>query len=229
MCVICRAEWEPNVVWAHGRSRRHAGFHTSLTEIWQLTVALAVLTVAFAFFLGDEGVRATPGSLSHLGLVERLLIAFVAVGSGFILHELMHKFVAQWYGHWAEFRAQLWGLAAPIPLVLALGVIFAAPGAVVISGFVRQNENGIISAAGPFTNLVIALIALPFTLRIGTAETFGHDLASAALQVNAVLGIFNLIPFGPLDGRKVLRWNKAVYFVLLAGALALLLFSFGAL
>lgn len=217
-------EYEPRVVYGSNGPRR-TGFHTSGTEILHLIVAVIVLTVAFGFFLGgiglsDEGLARRSDALVSGGtLVELFIIAFVAIGSGFILHELMHKFVAQYYGHWAEFRAQLLGLLIPIPLVLFLGFIFAAPGAVVISGFVRKHENGIISAAGPGTNIVIALIALPFQLGAGTVDTLGFRIAEVALIANGFLAVFNLLPFGPLDGKKVLAWNKPVYFGLLAAGL----------
>jgi Zn-dependent protease len=39
-------------------------------------------------------------------------------------------------------------------------------------------------------------------------------LAGAA--INAFMALFNLIPFGVLDGLKVFRWNKQVWLVLLA-------------
>ncbi|ENO12473.1 Peptidase family M50, partial [Thermoplasmatales archaeon SCGC AB-539-C06] len=38
--------------------------------------------------------------------------------------------------------------------------------------------------------------------------------------VNVFLGVFNLIPFGPLDGKKILRWNAIAWaFLLIIGAI----------
>lgn len=222
-----RAEWEPEVY--YGAGRRRASFHTSTIEVVHLIVALGILTAAFAFWLG--GVRVGDGGfvrqptgfgLSTVALPELFIIAFVAIGSGFILHELMHKFVAQYYGHWAEFRAKAFGLAIPIPIALFTGFIFAAPGAVVISGFVRKHENGIISAAGPLTNIIIGFIALPFTMVLGSVDTLGFRIATVTLIGNAFLAIFNMIPLGPLDGRKVLAWSKTVYFLVVGMAILLM-------
>jgi len=44
--------------------------------------------------------------------------------------------------------------------------------------------------------------------------------------VNALLGTFNLLPFGPLDGVKVIRWNGIVWSILLAISIILLVFIF---
>ena len=44
-------------------------------------------------------------------------ISLVAVSTGFLMHELMHKFVAQRYGAWAEFRV--------FPLGLMMAILFS--------------------------------------------------------------------------------------------------------
>jgi len=44
------------------------------------------------------------------------------------------------------------------------GIVFAAPGAVMIMGMVSREENGRIAAAGPITNMVIAVIFLLVSL-----------------------------------------------------------------
>ena len=40
--------------------------------------------------------------------------------------------------------------------------------------------------------------------------------------MNALLGTFNLIPLGPLDGVKVIRWNGVVWAVLFIVAVFLM-------
>ncbi len=96
-----------------------------------------------------------------------------------------------------------------LALVTSLfGVIFAAPGAVIIQGHVTQKQSGLISAAGPLSNLVLALLFLATSPWLGVVSYYGY-------LINAWLGLFNLLPFWLLDGKKVYHWNKAVYFVLL--------------
>ena len=176
-------------------------------------ILIAWLGIGFAIAIALNGGIFYLGATSPAGLALDMLVALVTVGPGFIFHELSHKFVARHYGFWAEFRMwpQMLGMAILISL---LGFFFAAPGATYISGFeISKEENGIISLAGPLTNAVIASLFLPLYL-------FGGGVLSSVggfgLWVNIELGAFNLIPFGPLDGAKVFRWNKIIWVVALA-------------
>ena len=82
------------------------------------------------------------------------------MGLGFLLHQLAHKFVAQKYGCVAEFRAFDQMLYLAVGLAFFVGFIFAAPGAVMIRGYVDRRKNGIISIAGPAVNIMLAVIFL---------------------------------------------------------------------
>jgi Zn-dependent protease len=91
--------------------------------------------------------------------------------------------------------------------------LFAAPGAVYIySYYLSRRENGIISLAGPLTNLAIALIFLFLSVAVGLRGTPRAEILAASLlyfgtYVNAYLAFFNLLPIPPLDGSKVIAWN----------------------
>src|SRR5687768_5892489 len=125
----------------------------SRTELLHLTLAVVALTLAFSIVLG----RQDAGQLPRLDL-PTVLTAFLAVGTGFVLHELAHKVVAQRYGHWAEFRAQFGGLGITVLVAAFTKFLFAAPGAVLIQGRVTPRENGLIRLVGPGMNLLIAAI-----------------------------------------------------------------------
>ena len=142
-----------------------------------------------------------------------ILIVFsaITVGLGFLLHELAHKYVAQMYGCWAEFRAfngMLW-----LALICSFfGFVFAAPGAVMIHGnYISRKMNGLISAAGPATNYVLALVFLGIGQLGG--NIFG-TLGAYGFMINAWLGLFNMIPFGQFDGRKILDLSGILYGVM---------------
>ena len=89
------------------------------------------------------------------------------------------------------------------------GFIFAAPGAVMISGPVGIRRNGKISLAGPAVNIVLAALFLGFLFLnpSGIAAT----IAYYGLLINTWLALFNMIPFGNFDGAKILKWNKLIY------------------
>ena len=105
-------------------------------------------------------------------------------------------------------------------LMSFFGFVFAAPGAVMISGPVGVRRNGKISAAGPIVNLVLALLFMG----ILSMEPTGilKVIAFYGFFINSWLALFNLLPFGNFDGRKVLRWDKKVYGALVAIALGLM-------
>jgi Zn-dependent protease len=183
----------------------------SLREITHLVASLLVLTIAFSY--------------PSIG-IEALAIAAIGVGSGFLLHELAHKFTAQRYGFVADYEA------SPTGLLLAVGLsvftngsfVFAAPGAVMIRGKrvpyaqdqnyywnTRQNEKefAYISVSGAVVNLILAVLFIMVSLII--ADKFVINVLGRAAFINVFLAGFNMIPFGPLDGAKVWRYNPVLW------------------
>ena len=134
-------------------------------ELRDLFLSLVALVIAFSLLVE----RRMPG-------LETILITAVGVSSGFLLHEMAHKFVALRFGYWAEYRANMMGLGLAIVMAFG-GFLFAAPGAVMISKsnatqeFYMQDSFGqeeqmrarekremlLISLAGPMTNIVLAV------------------------------------------------------------------------
>ena len=173
----------------------------SSIEKRDLAKAWIVIALAFAIvFHGGLG----------FGAEFILLVVFsgITVGVGFLLHEIAHKYVAIQYGCWAEFRAFNSMLIMAL-LFSFFGFVFAAPGAVMIHGhYISRKQNGLISAAGPATNYVLALVFLGIT-QIG--GTMFSALGNYGFMINAWLGLFNMIPFGQFDGRKILDLNGWLY------------------
>lgn len=215
-------------------------------EIEDLVVADAVLTFAFTFFIIGG---ASAFSQSITVFFYFLPICFIAVSLTFVLHELMHKFVAQRFGAVAAFKTSTNGLLITI-LSSMIGILFAIPGATVIytNRFTKEQE-GYVSLAGPLTNFAIFIIFFVIgnlffraTLH-NVVSTLSSDYVQNSYVQNIInmvvflsiwLAFFNMLPIYPLDGSKVLRWNKGIYiltvliiFVLLIPILGLttLLFS----
>lgn len=191
----------------------------SYKEKKDLFYAGLMISLAFAILLSGG----LSGILNSMFLIV-FSIAFFTAGMGFLLHELMHKYVAQNYGLFAEFRASYKMLWLAV-LFSFFGFIIAAPGAVYISGRINKEKNGKISLAGPFTNIILALLFLILILIFNPSGIFGAFL-NFGLTINSLLAAFNLIPAMPFDGAKILAWNKKIYFVSLFLGIGLFILSF---
>ena len=178
----------------------------SKIELRDLAKAWLIISIAFAIVLSREA------RYDFILILKNFILSAVTVGVGFLLHEMGHKIVAQRYGCFAEFRADNFMLLVAV-LTSFLGVVFAAPGAVMIAGHVGKERNGKISLAGPATNLVLAILFIGLAFIF--TEGFIARIISFGVLVNVWLGLFNLIPVWLLDGKKILKWNKLVYFITL--------------
>ncbi|RLG05769.1 MAG: hypothetical protein DRN59_04105 [Thaumarchaeota archaeon] len=147
------------------------------------------------------------------------LIGFVA---SFLLHELSHRAYARSKGLYARFKLDPFG--ALLTLVTAIPIIpfkIIAPGAVVISGLTTIETLGMIALAGPLANLILSGI---LNIAAFIFKGFSHVLSTLAL-LNAFIAFFNLIPFGELDGRKILAWSPTKWILVFIISLILLIFS----
>ncbi len=200
---------------------------TSLTELLHLGIALAVLTFDIAVLQLNLGLGRFDTSAAGVEFAAGFGLA--AALTGFLSHELAHKVAAQRLGLWAEFRASAIGLVLSVVTSL-LGFLFAAPGATMVDGYGSPSEWGRISLAGPATNIVFAVSFLSIAEYLSTIPTALLAASTFGLLAffNGWFGTFNLIPFGPLDGRKVFRWSPLLWAgsIVLAGLLAFVSFAF---
>jgi len=159
---------------------------------------------------------------SYKNYAPGLILAALIFSMGFILHELAHKYVAQGYGLWAEFRVNATGV-----LLTALSIVspikFIAPGAVMISGFAEKDHIGRTAIAGPIVNVIIAMALLTLLPVLQQSIVYLPILFGAS--INAFLALFNLIPFSVFDGRKVYSWNKRYWAALFVLSLALTIYT----
>ena len=193
----------------------------SRIELRDIAIAVAVLTASFTIIFSRRWRLFSDDVM--MNALWWVLVSFIMVMSSFILHELAHKFTAQRFGAWSEFRMYPTGLILCL-IMSVVGFLFAAPGAVYIRGYITDEMNGKISIAGPAVNIGISTVALILCLIIG--KGLSADIFFLLAYMNAFLAVFNLLPIPPLDGSKVLKWNPAVYAVSIAAAVALLLFTF---
>jgi Zn-dependent protease len=89
-----------------------------------------------------------------------------------------------------------------------------------ISGsFVDNKIMGKTAIAGPTTNIILAA-TLGISSIITSNQTISFILLYSA-YINAFLATFNLIPFGIIDGYKIFTWNKLIWALAFAAAIAL--------
>lgn len=189
--------------------RRIGGLYFSGTELRDLLVAWLALGVAFTLFFvgGSAGID----RIVAAGVVLPVLVGLLTAGVGFLLHEIAHKVVAVRYDQVAEFRADNGMLFLAVASSL-LGFIFAAPGAVHHRGRLTPGEHGQIALAGPVVNLLLVVVFVP-VLYAGTL--LGSEvlalIGERGIAINVFLAAFNLVPYGPLDGRTVMDWSRGVW------------------
>lgn len=229
----------------HVPAEMHTGsiWHFSDEEKKHLRLATAAFTLALGFMVvgGLGGIGRLGLSSWLVQLLLSMPVMLLAVGPAFLFHEIGHKIIAKKNGCWAEFRADPGGLRFGLFISFFLGFLFMAPGAVMVAGLVTRRQNGHIAVAGPLVNLGLFIIGIPlwgiilgltgaFEAVDSSASTFAPYLVDGALQwqqmlidagvfwisANLILGLFNMIPFGPLDGLKVKDWNENAFYIVIS-------------
>lgn len=194
-------------------------WHFSKTEIKHLALATGAFTLALALMF--------EGGVFNLStnFPAYCLLSLISLAPAFLLHEFAHKFVAKYYGCWAEFRADPAGLRFGLILAACLGIVFMAPGAVMVAGNATRNQFGKIAVAGPITNMVLWTLGYTAWLILGGFLGLIDVVIGYWLWGNAILAAFNMLPFGPLDGKKIKTWSEPIFYTCLSIAVALVYFT----
>lgn len=155
--------------------------------------------------------------------LEKIPYVIITLMVAFTFHEFAHAYVAYKFGDPTakrQGRLTLSPLAHLDPfgtlLIFIAGFGWARPVPVNRSFFKRPRLAGIlVSVAGPLSNLVIAFLgtAIWYILLAANALTALPDSYVNSLQaffnifvsLNVMLFIFNLLPFPPLDGYRIIE------------------------
>ncbi len=160
--------------------------------------------------------------MQYYGAMELQIAAIVALIMSIVLHEMAHGYAANSLG---DPTARLQGRLSPNPLVhidplgsviipallflSSSGILFGWAKPVPYNPYNLTNQKwgeALVAVAGPATNLGIALV---FALLIRFADVLTLnalfvELAAYIVYMNILLAFFNMIPFPPLDGSKIL-------------------------
>ena len=157
----------------------------------------------------------------------QLFIAFTVLLFSLTVHEMAHAWTADQLG---DPTARILGRVSFNPLVHSDPIgTFVFPLVAMVSGLpllgwakpvpvtvsqLRHTHRDfvVVAAAGPASNLILALIASSLLLLVPvTPVTLGEPNASAPIaaflsrmvQLNVLLAVFNMLPIPPLDGGNV--------------------------
>lgn len=151
--------------------------------------------------------------------VERLISRLIVLVIAFSVHEFAHAWTADQLGDDTprlQGRLTLNPLSHLDPLgsimLLIAGFGWAKPVLVNPYALRRRTPAGmmIVAVAGPFSNLLLAILAaIPFRAGLLSPSFSGSFLSLLFLEfiwINLILLFFNLIPIFPLDGEKVAEY-----------------------
>jgi len=156
--------------------------------------------------------------------------------TAFLFHEFGHRQVAIRFGLQTKFRLLTFGMLLTT-FSLVMGFIslisssstfpmLALPGAVVVLGLDKINrKTGLCKAAGPIVNLIYGSILLIISLLIPNTLYPLNFFIGYASYFNFMLGAFNMIPIGILDGQNIWKWNKRVYIGLTSSLVVMLILT----
>lgn len=150
--------------------------------------------------------------------LQLLAYAIPALLIAISLHEMMHSVVGYWLGDdTAKSHGRLsfnpvrhidplTTIALPVIMVMAGLPPFAAARPVPINtARLKFEEFGMamVALAGPLTNLLIAIV-VAIIIKLFNPSGWLQMFLLVNVSVNVGLCIFNLIPFPPLDGSRLL-------------------------
>jgi Zn-dependent protease len=177
-----------------------------------------------------------------------LLVIFISIIISMTLHEAMHAFTGLWLG---DDTAQREGritlnplkhidpfLTVLLPMLLIIAGLppfFVARPVPFNPNRVRYDEFGaaLVGVVGPLTNLLLAFAAAGIlNLFGGSLSSFGLEVFAIFIFINIAFFVFNMVPFPPLDGSRVLYafapgfLQKLMYRIESLGLMAIFIFMF---
>ena len=148
--------------------------------------------------------------------LETIISVFIAFIFALTIHEFSHALAATQFG---DDTPRLQGRLTLNPLAhldlmgslmfVMFGFGWARPVQINPYTIQRRSPAGpmIVAAAGPFSNLLLALLAsIPVRAGLVSLSAFLSQFFVVFIWINLILMFFNLLPIFPLDGEKILEY-----------------------
>ncbi len=192
-----------------------------------------IIGVSLIYIIGI--ITFTPMLINVTGYHWAIFMLAGFYATAFLFHELGHRQVAIHFNLQTKFRLLTFGMILTVVGVvmniyslISGGISFpslALPGAVVVLGLSKiDRTTGLCKAAGPTINLVYGIILFVISFIIPIYPL--NMLIGLAANLNFMLGTFNMVPIGILDGQNIWKWSKKIYIALAGSLLILLIISY---
>ncbi len=209
------------IFWPKGSEAAHLLIGGGLMFLFGY-LTFSFLTRIFALYVGY---------IPQIETWHVILLAGIFTGS-FLGHEFGHRQVAKHHKLQTKFR--LFEIGIIITAVSIVSSFFGGPGigfpgAVVVIGLEEiSRETGQCKIAGPLVNLIVGgvLMVLAIFPLAGLSFFPLNFVLYYAAQFNFQLGLFNMLPFGPLDGRNIIKWKPVLWILLILALGGLFAFIF---
>lgn len=157
----------------------------------------------------------------------KLLVIVIAAALTIVVSELVRRYFASRYSAATEY--QFWGVGA---LTLIITAIFHQPFSRPARTIVDKNAElgpkklGIIAMAPCVASLALSIV---FLLLLGYGNGF-ETLGKEGFKMGMMICVYSLMPFEPMDGKRVIGWSKTAWGIVFIPALlfylGMLLFIF---
>lgn len=157
-----------------------------------------------------------------------VIVYVIGFALSYLMHELAHRIVAR--RNYVKAFFKLDPIGAMLTLISAIPMLpvkFIAPGAVVLASPTTIRVIGSTAFWGPATNVIIS--AISYILSLLFIPVFPSQWLSSIFLIlskfNAFIAFFNLLPFGLLDGLKIIKWSMPRWVAVIALSLVLLILT----